>query len=101
MEIVALARQPDDDAADAEPAAEELAKARDNAAGPVGESRLIGVAGGELIIPALICGFGVGVKVAGTLSLSIGLPTVTKPRDREGVGFTISPSSRATLSRRP
>jgi uncharacterized membrane protein YfcA len=44
---------------------------------PIGAvSSLLGVAGGELIIPALIFGFGAGVKVAGTLSLLISLPPV-------------------------
>jgi uncharacterized protein len=39
-------------------------------------SSTLGVAGGELIIPTLIFIFGVGVKVAGTASLIISLPTV-------------------------
>jgi uncharacterized membrane protein YfcA len=44
---------------------------------PIGMvSSLLGVAGGELIIPTLVFGFGAGVKVAGTLSLLISLPTV-------------------------
>ncbi len=37
----------------------------------------LGVAGGELIIPALIFIFGVGIKAAGTASLMISLPTVS------------------------
>ncbi len=40
-------------------------------------SSVLGVAGGELIIPTLIFGFGVVVKLAGTASLLISLPTVT------------------------
>jgi uncharacterized membrane protein YfcA len=40
-------------------------------------SSVLGVAGGELIIPTLIFGFGVAVKIAGTASLFISLPTVT------------------------
>jgi uncharacterized membrane protein YfcA len=40
-------------------------------------SSMLGVAGGELIIPTLIFVFGVGVKIAGTASLLISLPTVT------------------------
>jgi len=40
-------------------------------------SSLLGVAGGELIIPTLVFGFGVAVKIAGTASLLISLPTVT------------------------
>jgi uncharacterized membrane protein YfcA len=39
-------------------------------------SSLLGVAGGELIIPTLVLGFGVPVRPAGTLSILIGLPTV-------------------------
>lgn len=39
-------------------------------------SSLLGVAGGELIIPALVFGFGAGIKAAGTASLLISLPTV-------------------------
>lgn len=40
-------------------------------------SSLLGVAGGELIIPTLLFLFGVDVKTAGTLSLLISMPTVT------------------------
>lgn len=40
-------------------------------------SSVLGVAGGELIIPTLIFGFGVVVKIAGTASLLVSLPTVT------------------------
>ena len=39
-------------------------------------SSLLGVAGGELIIPTLVFAFGVGIKPAGTASLLISLPTV-------------------------
>jgi uncharacterized membrane protein YfcA len=39
-------------------------------------SSLLGVAGGELIIPTLILIFGVDVKIAGTASLLISLPTI-------------------------
>lgn len=39
-------------------------------------SSLLGVAGGELIIPTLIFVFGADVKVAGTASLFISLPTI-------------------------
>jgi uncharacterized protein len=39
-------------------------------------SSLLGVAGGELIIPTLVFAFGVGIKAAGTASLLISLPTV-------------------------
>jgi len=39
-------------------------------------SSLLGVAGGELIIPTLVFVFGAAIKTAGTGSLVIGLPTV-------------------------
>ena len=39
-------------------------------------SSMLGVAGGELIIPALVLGFGIEVKTAGTLSVLIALPTI-------------------------
>jgi uncharacterized protein len=39
-------------------------------------SSTLGVAGGELIIPTLIFIFGIGIKLAGTASLIISLPTV-------------------------
>ena len=39
-------------------------------------SSLLGVAGGELIIPTLVFGYGVDVKIAGTLSLLVSLPTI-------------------------
>ncbi|MGJ7040905.1 putative membrane protein YfcA [Shinella sp. BE166] len=42
---------------------------------------LLGVAGGELLIPTLILLFGIDVKLAGSLSLAISLPTMI-------VGFT-------------
>ena len=40
-------------------------------------SSVLGVAGGELIIPTLIFGYGVGIKTSGTASLIVSLPTVT------------------------
>lgn len=42
---------------------------------------LLGVAGGELLIPTLVLLFGVDIKLAGSLSLAISLPTML-------VGFT-------------
>lgn len=42
---------------------------------------LLGVAGGELLIPTLVLLFGVDIKLAGSLSLAISLPTMI-------VGFT-------------
>lgn len=40
-------------------------------------SSLLGVAGGELIIPTLIFAFGYDIKTAGTASLLVSLPTVS------------------------
>ena len=37
---------------------------------------LLGVAGGELLIPTLVILFGVNIKLAGSLSLAISLPTM-------------------------
>lgn len=39
-------------------------------------SSLLGVAGGELIIPTLVFAYGIDIKTAGTASLFISLPTV-------------------------
>lgn len=39
-------------------------------------SSVLGVAGGEVIIPTLVFGYGVPIKVAGSLSMLISLPTV-------------------------
>lgn len=39
-------------------------------------SSLLGVAGGELIIPTLILVFGVDIKIAGSASLIISIPTI-------------------------
>ncbi len=39
-------------------------------------SGLLGVAGGEVIIPTLIVGFGVPIKAAGSLSQMVSIPTV-------------------------
>ena len=39
-------------------------------------SSLLGVAGGELIIPTLVFAYGVDIKTAGTASLLISLPTI-------------------------
>jgi uncharacterized membrane protein YfcA len=40
-------------------------------------SSLLGVAGGELIIPSFVFAFGAPIKLAGTASLLVSLPTVT------------------------
>lgn len=39
-------------------------------------STLLGVAGGELIIPTLVLGFGIPIKAAGTMSLLISVPAM-------------------------
>ena len=39
-------------------------------------SGLLGVAGGEVIIPTLILGFGAPIKAAGSLSQMVSIPTV-------------------------
>lgn len=39
-------------------------------------SSLLGVAGGELIIPTLVLLFGLDIKIAGSVSLAISIPTV-------------------------
>jgi uncharacterized protein len=39
-------------------------------------SSLLGVAGGEVIIPTMVFAFGAGIKTAGTASLLVSLPTV-------------------------
>ena len=39
-------------------------------------SSLLGVAGGELIIPSFVFAFGAPIKVAGSLSLLVSIPTV-------------------------
>lgn len=39
-------------------------------------SSLLGVAGGELIIPTLVLGFAVPMKSAGSLAMLVGLPTI-------------------------
>src|ERR1700733_10983589 len=41
-----------------------------------GGAALMGVAGGELLIPTLILLFGVDIKLAGSLSLAVSLPTM-------------------------
>jgi len=41
-----------------------------------GSAALLGVAGGELLIPTLIVLFGADIKLAGSLSLAVSLPTM-------------------------
>ncbi|TLD41656.1 MAG: putative membrane protein [Candidatus Jettenia ecosi] len=39
-------------------------------------SSMLGVAGGELIIPTIMLLFSVDIKLAGSLSLAISIPTI-------------------------
>lgn len=48
-------------------------------------SSLLGVAGGEMIIPTLVFGFGVDIKAAGTASLMISVPTILMGLWRQAV----------------
>ena len=57
-------------------------------------SSLLGVAGGELIIPTLLFAYGVDIRIAGTASLIISLPTVV-------VGILRYASRGAFMERRP
>ena len=63
-------------------------------------SSLLGVAGGELIIPTLVFAFGAGIKTAGTASLLISLPTVAVGvlRHRRLGSFRIAPTSPKTVA---
>jgi uncharacterized membrane protein YfcA len=47
-------------------------------------SSLLGVAGGEVIIPTLVIGYGVPIALAGTLSLLVSLPTIVVGMARHG-----------------
>jgi uncharacterized membrane protein YfcA len=60
---------------------------------------LLGVAGGELLIPTLVLLYGVNVKLAGSLSLAISLPTmlVGFARYRESAAFAALKRERALL----
>lgn len=63
-------------------------------------SSLLGVAGGELIIPTLIFAFGIDIKIAGTSSLLISLPTVIVGLFRycqQGAFLDISPLKNTVL----
>ena len=70
-------------------------------------SSVLGVAGGELIIPTLIFGYGMDAKSAGTASLLVSLPTVligvarylkqSAFKDREEITQTIVPMGIGSL----
>ncbi len=65
-------------------------------------SSLLGVAGGEVIIPTMVFAFGAGIKTAGTASLLVSLPTVAvgiiryarrSGYDRRALRDTVAPMS--------
>jgi uncharacterized protein len=60
-------------------------------------SSLLGVAGGEVIIPTLVFGYGVPIKAAGSLSLLISVPTVLTGIVRHARGRAFA--DRAVLNR--
>jgi uncharacterized protein len=57
-------------------------------------SSLLGVAGGELVIPAFILLFGVDAKVAGSMAILVGLPTIA-------IGLTRHFGAGSVLRERP
>lgn len=64
-------------------------------------SGLLGVAGGELIIPTLVLIFGQPISVAGTVSLMISLPTVAMGiwrYQRRGVMVQLAPKRRLMVA---
>jgi uncharacterized membrane protein YfcA len=70
-------------------------------------SSLLGVAGGELIIPTLVFAFGADIKTAGTASLLVSIPTVAVGilryaghgafADRQALIETVAPMSLGSL----
>jgi uncharacterized membrane protein YfcA len=60
---------------------------------------LLGVAGGELLIPTIILLFGADVKLAGSLSLAVSLPTMIMgfPRYSQDAGFAVLARNRSFL----
>ena len=60
---------------------------------------LLGVAGGELLIPTLVVLFGVNIKLAGSLSLAVSLPTmiVGLMRYRSAAAFSVLARERPLL----
>ena len=69
-------------------------------------SSLLGVAGGEVIIPTLIFAYGVDVKTAGTASLLVSLPTVIVgviryaqrgAYDRQAFAATVAPMGAGSI----
>jgi len=64
-----------------------------------GVAALLGVAGGELLIPTLVLLFGVDIKLAGSLSLAVSLPTmlVGLMRYRSAAAFSVLARERPLL----
>lgn len=70
-------------------------------------SSLLGVAGGELIIPTFVFAYGAGIKTAGSASLLIGLVTVSagivryarrgEYRDRAAMAGTVAPMAAGSV----
>lgn len=60
---------------------------------------LMGVAGGELLIPTIVLLYGIDIKVAGSLSLAVSLPTmlVAFARYSKDDSFTVIAENRAFL----
>ena len=60
---------------------------------------LLGVAGGELLIPSLVLLFGVNIKLAGSLSLAVSVPTmiVGLMRYRSAAAFSVLARERPLL----
>ncbi len=61
-------------------------------------SAMLGVAGGELIIPTLVFTFGVDVKTAGTLSLLVSLPTLAVGLWRQRQQFALGDRAESSSS---
>lgn len=60
---------------------------------------LLGVAGGEFLIPTLVLLFGGDIKLAGSLSLAVSLPTASHNELASRIG-TLSPTNRPNSWRR-
>ena len=58
---------------------------------------LLGVAGGELIIPTLVYAFGVDVRTAGTVSLLISVPILAASLWRQGGALAGGPELRSLV----
>ena len=63
----------------------------------------MGVAGGELLIPTIVLLYGADIKLAGSLSLAVSLPTmlVAFARYSRDGSFVVLREQRASFSRWP